>query len=439
MSFVNTKMLLLIVIFLILVSCPVNHTNPPATPADTSRKSLATKECLSNKCSIQFPYQNGWLGGDVGYSVSLSEDKTLWVFGDTFIGSPEQTDNRIGAKMIANSIGISSCTNCSKNYSMEYIWRDHNGQYAPFFGEKEEGNIRYWPMDTFKVNDDVYVGLVKVKKISGGGNFAFRFVGNELAKLSHVSRPVQNWDITYHPFTLEHMYLGVSFVVHGKYLYVFAIKNTIPESSSNDDDAVDDEIGFSEGDKHQDPSMRHIFPLIDLDQLPTLEMYCSDSHPVYLIRVKITNLDNPLQHVEYYSKNNKFEKGWNLSNALALMGDGRTEMTVRYHAGSKKWLAVTYGYGECFPSDKISIATAEKITGPWSKFKIVATVPEMTPGSPSYDKHTFCYGAKEHVWKDTDSSVFISYNCNSSIWEKQIKNMAIYRPQPIEIKIEDIQ
>src|SRR5262245_33415350 len=57
-------------------------------------------------CWPSFPYQQGWLGGDGAYSVPLGPSRTLWLFGDTFVGGPEQRD-RAGAQFVHNSIALS--------------------------------------------------------------------------------------------------------------------------------------------------------------------------------------------------------------------------------------------------------------------------------------------------------------------------------------------
>ena len=50
----------------------------------------------SAACWPHFPYASGWLGGDGAYSIPLSPTRTLWLFGDTFIGADGQAD-RAGA------------------------------------------------------------------------------------------------------------------------------------------------------------------------------------------------------------------------------------------------------------------------------------------------------------------------------------------------------
>ena len=52
-----------------------------------------------------FEREKGWTGADGAYSVALTEDKTLWLFGDTWIG--KIMDGRhVDAVLINNSLAI---------------------------------------------------------------------------------------------------------------------------------------------------------------------------------------------------------------------------------------------------------------------------------------------------------------------------------------------
>ena len=39
-------------------------------------------------CVPSFPYDDGWLGGDAAYSIRLSDTRSIWLFGDSFVGDP---------------------------------------------------------------------------------------------------------------------------------------------------------------------------------------------------------------------------------------------------------------------------------------------------------------------------------------------------------------
>src|SRR5688572_22589904 len=46
---------------------------------------------LTSACMPSFPYKDGWLGGDAGYSIALAPGKSLWLFGDSFVGKSGST------------------------------------------------------------------------------------------------------------------------------------------------------------------------------------------------------------------------------------------------------------------------------------------------------------------------------------------------------------
>ena len=42
----------------------------------------------SQRCGPpDFPYSEGWLGGDAAYSIAIDPGTTLWLFGDSFVTS----------------------------------------------------------------------------------------------------------------------------------------------------------------------------------------------------------------------------------------------------------------------------------------------------------------------------------------------------------------
>jgi len=113
------------------------------------------------------------------------------------------------------------------------------------------------------------------------------------------------------------------------------------------------------------------------------------------------------------------------------MQHGNTEMTVRYHPGLKKWVAIL-NYPKLF-SDKIVARTAPQLTGPWSNNKVIYRIPEMQKGHAGYDKDTFCYAAKEHPEFRRPGSLLITYACNTMNVQKLTSNLDIYFPKVVRI------
>jgi hypothetical protein len=75
---------------------------------------------------------NGWLGSDVGESIVLSDTKTLWLFGDTFIGGLSNGVRVAGARMINSTIALQDPKKAPPD-SMTFYWKEKDGQPASFF------------------------------------------------------------------------------------------------------------------------------------------------------------------------------------------------------------------------------------------------------------------------------------------------------------------
>jgi hypothetical protein len=48
-------------------------------------KEKLSAPCPEAQCLPYFPDKDGWYGGDGAYSIALDKQRTLWLFGDTFV------------------------------------------------------------------------------------------------------------------------------------------------------------------------------------------------------------------------------------------------------------------------------------------------------------------------------------------------------------------
>ena len=55
---------------------------------------------FSSRCLPSFPDQEGWYGGDGAYSIKLDNQRTLWLFGDTFVANDVNRKDRIGMDVV---------------------------------------------------------------------------------------------------------------------------------------------------------------------------------------------------------------------------------------------------------------------------------------------------------------------------------------------------
>jgi hypothetical protein len=151
-----------------------------------------------------------------------------------------------------------------------------------------------------------------------------------------------------------------------------------------------------------------------------------------LARIPVTKLDNPTGAIEYFTKEGTWQNNLNPARVKVILDACVSELSVRYHAAEKKWIAVyltTQNKG-----DKLFYQVADEPEGPWSKPKALGMkVPEVDPQSPLYDKNNFCYAGKEHIEFSRNKNLIVTYVCNSAEdFEKKTsflrRNLFLYRP-----------
>jgi hypothetical protein len=191
---------------------------------------LATPSCAGFGVGVapscgppQFPYADGWLGGDAAYSIPIDDGKSVWLFGDTFVGSPDQHDRR-NADFIHNSIAISECAR-DGTWQIEYAWgRATDGSPRAFF-EPDERSGYWWLFDGFVHADRLYIGLLGVEESEPRGplNLPFRYTGMKLARVENYEDDPQTWNFEVLPLTDSlTAFPGSSMLVHEGYVYLFA-------------------------------------------------------------------------------------------------------------------------------------------------------------------------------------------------------------------------
>jgi hypothetical protein len=143
-------------------------------------------------------------------------------------------------------------------------------------------------------------------------------------------------------------------------------------------------------------------------------------------------LGNPAHHFEYWTSDG-WQKELKPAKVKLMFPVGVSELSVRYSARDKEWLAVYLS-----PENKghqLLYATARNPEGPWSPPSVlIPAIAEVDPGNPLYDQHTFCYAGKEHRQFAQNKTLIVTYVCNSAedIGNQESflrKNLFLYRPR----------
>lgn len=357
---------------------------------------LASDECVPPG---RFPYKQGWLGGDGAYSIPLSDGRTLWLFGDTFISdNPNQTEGRILSAFVRSTIGISTC---DPNFSILYYWRQmYSSHPKPFFDVTDNEDAWYWPTDGFEYHGEIYVTLTEhMIDPDGPPGLNFTVSGVVLAIIQHIKEDPAHWIVEYKRLS-DNPYAspGTTIAREGELLYFFSVLH-------------------------------------------------NGTHDIMITRIPVSSIDDPEGSVEYLDKGGRWRKGFNqkdfdINKAKILFQEGSTEMTVRYHGLLNKWLAL---YSKNF--SEVYIRTADQVWGPWSEERMIFKMPEFKT-----IEHSVCYAGKEHIEYSGEyqEDVVLTYACNFLIpdsvpeeqrnaeLEQSFQNMDMYVPKTVTLSLYDL-
>ena len=363
-----------LVFLLFFVGSLLAQTGAPASI--TSTPSPAPSRPLP-----EFNYTDGWLGADDAYSIPLTSTESLWLFGDTFVGNADTKLRNQAKTMVHNSVGISKCEPGNKDCTLRYFWHDPDNPKPRSFFDTGNDDLYYWPLDGFLAGKTLYLSLLAVRNKPGaslGDAFGFEIVGTKLATIDDVYTVPEKWHVGIQDLTDTHLWPGVSMVPDGKYVIWYT---QVSEGEGR---------GFM-------TEMR----------LPRHKM------------------PKPSGNWEYLNKDNHWVAGLVGKDAMHVIEQPISEMSVRYHPSIKKWIALSPGPD--FPSPWAVVRSADSPTGPWSSPQKIYEFPEMKRDNTGYDKDTFCYAVKEHI-EFTEDKIALTYACNSMVLSKTMSNMNIYRP-----------
>lgn len=321
-------------------------------------------------CLPGFPDRDGWYGGDGAYSILLDDKRTLWLFGDTFAADTEGRQNRVDMDIVlGTTLAISTCSEEGR-FNIRYFLKKKDGRFVSSFGDGQW----LWPQDPFRVRDRLYIPLLVIEpRPEMEGPFKFQVTGHKIAMiLDYQGDDPHGWSVEYLDWTAAVpegvAALAATSVVYGEevYFYPFCV-----------------------------PSGRAPGLLGNI-----------------LIRIPTDRLHDPAGAMEYYAKDDRWQKGLDPANAKIVLDAGVSELSVRYHENRKQWIAVYMSVHN--KGDRLLYRSAAKLEGPWSDPKvIIAAIPEVNPTDPKYDQNNFCYAGKEHIQFVKKDKLVTTYVCNS--------------------------
>jgi hypothetical protein len=346
-------------------------------------------EIISQICFPEFPFKDGWLGGDGDVSIPINKTQTLFIFSDTYVGNKNQQSRlEPGMKMVSNTVAVETCLLDGKT-DVHYFWNNMYADNPESIFKSFTNRYHYWVNDAFMYKTSLYVVLQKVSQKQGAAPddfFGFSLPGFTLAKITNPLEPPVNWEIELNPLPdFAYPLMGIHcHVIQDNFLYFFVSLN-------------------------------------------------GNDNAQFLVRKKLDPIDNYEKHFEYYAMNRTWKTGM-VADDMDTVINGFRANTVNYHPDIKQWVMV------CdikFMENKINIRTSPLLTGPWSEEKIVYEIPEVTPGTISYNKSNFCYLSRECIqnYDPKTHMMLITYDINNSSFSEINSNPKIYTPKVIIVSL----
>jgi hypothetical protein len=306
----------------------------------------------------KFRRQEGWIGGDGAHSIDLGNNRTLWLFCDTWVGEIKD-GHRARSRIVHNSAGIQ----CGSEAPCEFVvGEDAKGKPVDLI-RPEDGRGWLWFQNGIMVQDRLYLFLSQMDRATEKHRPERTPIGQWLAIVENPQEDPREWRVSQvrMPFEFYSRHRDVTFgsgaVVQGNFLYVFG---------GNDESRL---VSLN----------RHlVVARVPLDRIAEMSEW------KFLRRGR-------------WSRD--FMQADHIAHRLS------PDLSVSYMPGLKRYLMV---YTDCDVSNRVVARTAPSPIGPWSEAATLHTCRDAQG-----DQRLYCYGGKAHPSLSSDGKLVISYLTSS--------------------------
>ena len=356
-------------VLLLLLPSACSHRFPQITVQD-----LPAYEAL-------FQRTEGWTGGDGLFSVRLDADRTLWLFGDTFIGEVKG-GRHINPLLVNNTLAVQKGLEPDKA-DIRFFYRSAPDGKPEAFMQPADGVGWFWPYHGLRTPDGLFLFQVQVDRAEGPPGFDFKPLSTWLIHVANPDDPPDRWRLSGNkiPWSREYRLFGSSVLTVGEDCLIYG---TEEQSIS----------GF--------PEKR-----------------------IFLAKVPVSRLKD-------FSQWRFFSRGeWvpNPEGAEMLLGNMANEFSVSFHRALNRYILV---YTQDSLSEYIVLRSAQEPWGPWSEPVRVYRCPEA-----AWDPRVFCYAAKGHPeLSQSPEELIVTYTTNSTDIDLIESDTRFYHPRFLRIGLQ---
>lgn len=337
----------------------------------------------STHYNILFSKESGWTGADGAYSVSLSDNKILWLYGDTWIGEIRE-NKHVNSSLINNSVAIQDGKNPIDASVVFFFGKTPEGKPDAFI-KPTDRNGWFWIYDGLMTEKGLYLFLIQIDRTGDKSAPGFKIIGTWLGHVLNPNQLPDKWKIKQYRIPWEKhtasgdIIFGSSVLIHKGFVYIYGTSEDIKDGV----------------------------------------------HHKFMILAKV-----PTDSLAEFNTWRFFSDGnWvgNFLSASRICSDMANEYSVSYLPVFNKYIAV---YTENSVSENIVIREAPEPYGPWSDPVSIYKCPEVR-----WDADIFCYAAKAHPdLTSAPDELIITYVANSNDFWKMASDARLYRPRFLTVK-----
>lgn len=166
----------------------------------------------------------GWIAADATYSIALPDGRTLWLFGDTFIGEVDENNAIIpGSGFIRNSAVIQD------GDLLETLFGGSRSKPTDFIPTLNPDSTWYWPEHGLLENDTLRIFVVKFRHDpEGPPGFQFAHAGNDIANFTFPGLQFIN-SVPLHQPSENGVIYGDRLLEEGAFVYIYGRRNDDPD------------------------------------------------------------------------------------------------------------------------------------------------------------------------------------------------------------------